>query len=1283
MAYNQNGQGYQGQYPYPQASFSPPNRYGGFAPAPPAQQQPVRRTPSFDTGDDRTVSGFVNQDQEAYAANSAYRPGIGPPQGELFLATQSPDLRHHSSGSSPSTVYPPYGSPSVSLNPNTHSAYNPQEYARPPPQPALQAYNSPVGQNPGYHPYVPAAYSVTNPAQQPAYPYQPPQPSPGLYGSALPSQTSINNYPLPTLPHEQPYGQRFNQPPAQQPPIQPTMNSYRHAPLPQLPSSSPQTQRHPAYTPPAPPPPPFSPSHDAFPSDPPSTAPGRTYTLNSSASISPDSRSGLQRLPSLPHYPGSTDYTSLSLSPRQSASPRSSPIITLPSTPGPPPPQHSPQRANTTGRHPQQRPLPGPPRVFSEDANYFDQRNGGNHDANEEPYGYDDIMKEVEAAVMGRAPSSARPSPRLERINHQIPINEEEEPRPLFSGIPQGTIAPDTNHTHTNGLGSIGSGIDINYGAYSDDSDAEAAAGLAAMQLAEEQEAADAARRYSGQTTVQSMYGSPQNSRHGVQQTEHSSDSDVPVDIETYASSFPAQLHYQYGNESSGDSRSRDSSNVQYQHSVGGSTRRSNLSSEVLEMPDDSYFINNEDSIHPFPSFGARVDTGGTGGLAEPSSHPRRLSFEDGDETPFLDTEYGDTSGAPSPARDPLPPRPTSHPSRAASRPLPHLPGLMTSGYRPRLGFDQYGRPAYPLRPDEYEQAYTPAGTPVQKSNSIGSHSSTPVVVPPGRSITDAEQRRRQQQLSGHRSSVGYDPSSGTDTSATSGGKPGDLDLPAIPAGRRKKFVPSKLSSHDFKRCSEPWALSSVLLWVKEMTEGEADLKEQAIIDAIVALFTHKVPTMNTADAEVLSAQVVYGMFAAGALMKEEEWVKLGPNEVSGVLFQLTGTGCYSPRVHTTTMQGRCYAHLCMRTLKKLNLQAQSKPEKQEWLPFYELKMEDIEHVPKKEIERQNVLHEIVVSEDAYMEQLRVLTDLYRAGLTSTQQAIIPPKKLDSFVKGVFGNVDAVKKANEDFLLAQLKYRQQEKGPWIPGFSDIFREWIRKAKAAYIEYAANFPNATLLVRRESERNVLFRQYLEQMRTAESSDRLGWDTYLKAPITRLQRYGLLLSTVLKATTQEGPEKTNLQIAYDEVKAVTLECDVRVAEMSKRVDLADLSNKLKLRPGMEKVQLNLMHLGREVIFQGDLQRKGTNKVSWLDIHAILFDHYLVLAKSIQQRDAAGGLKHEVYDVSKLVSSHSFKSSCNGKIAHYVHSRFQWIYWSSKAQMTSQLSNHLSEALLQCQL
>ena len=42
-----------------------------------------------------------------------------------------------------------------------------------------------------------------------------------------------------------------------------------------------------------------------------------------------------------------------------------------------------------------------------------------------------------------------------------------------------------------------------------------------------------------------------------------------------------------------------------------------------------------------------------------------------------------------------------------------------------------------------------------------------------------------------------------------------------------------------------------------EIGDGEADLREKTIIEFLVELFTHKVPTMNTADAETLSSHVV------------------------------------------------------------------------------------------------------------------------------------------------------------------------------------------------------------------------------------------------------------------------------------------------------------------------------------------------------------------------------------------------------------------------------------------
>lgn len=927
-----------------------------------------------------------------------------------------------------------------------------------------------------------------------------------------------------------------------------------------------------------------------------------------------------------------------------------------PGTPGPAPPPHSPQRSDTVARHPHARPLPEAPVENGPDDGYFGQAAGqdsnDNTPDNEPAYG--DLMEEVEAVFMGRTPvggsrhgsqttrTTAANGPSLPSNASQSSISR----RDAMDSRSQDPYRAANEHVEE-----ITPGQFVNFDEYSDRSDAEAEAGLAAIRMADEQDARDEARRRSYLASARSSQDSQVTTNR--QRNEPNSDDDFAVDVDSIGGEILGHLAQGIHDPS----RSYPENTESRRRPVNATrlSQRSNASSGVTDPHGGLYEYPPPDpnGIHPFPP--ARVDTGGTGGLSEPSAHPRRLSFEDGDESALVESEETYTSGTQSPSNGM--PEMFFHPGPSSGRPLPpapvqgmqdqKVPQLMPAGTyqhsERHLPYDTYGRPTYPGGPEAYN-LLTPSGTPVPRSSSLVSHGSVPHTVPPIRSKTDADRAKilREQQRQGLRSASVY----GSDVLGDASINPSAelLGLPEIPAGKRGKFNPAKLSTNDFRKCSEPWALSSILAWIKEMSEGEAYLKEQSIIDGVVALFTHKVPTMNTADAETLGAKVVHSMFDSDALLRDEEWVKFGASSISGILFQLTGTGCYSPRLHspdspesiTQEKPNRCYSHHCMRTLKKINLQTQGlEPQRkvEDWATFYNMKKEDLESVSKVDVERQFNLHEIVTSEDLYMDQLEVLRVLYRDTLIKTLPPIIDPKRRQDFIQQVFGRSDAIKQVNEDYLLGQLKYRQQEQGPWISGFSGIFREWIRKARTSYIEYAASYPNANMLIRQESERNVLFRQYLDQMRDNERSKRLGWDTYLKAPITRLQRYGLLLSTVHKHMPQDSEEKTNLQIAIDEIKAATTECDARVADMSRLVELSELSSKLQLRPGMEKIKLNLSHLGREIIFKGDLQRTGSNKFTWVDCHAILFDHYLVLAKSIEKRDALGGLKSEKYDVSKV--------------------------------------------------
>jgi hypothetical protein len=937
------------------------------------------------------------------------------------------------------------------------------------------------------------------------------------------------------------------------------------------------TRGNSAYYPPPPPPP----SHVWTPSNGAQPAPYGNIPYAPST-LTPDELN----LPTPPAHSGYGSYTS-------AVSPQFSPgFLPSPSGPPPPPPAHAnaraPQRSDTL-RHPQNRPLPGPPEPDIE-RDYFHQ-SGFRDDYATEQEAQEDLFNQVESAVLNAgAASSAR------RQGSQMQSSSD-RPQPLFS--PRSSTTPTTQPSRDSmAIASI-----INE--YSDESDVEALAGLEAMRMAEAQEA-DANRG----SALFGYYGSSL-----ANLSNDADDTDVPMDMSTLSGGYDA--HMSYGGDPSTLAAGPEANGFN-SLSASNSMRRSIGSSN----PDSIY--DHAMSLHSRIPHVARVDAGDTGGLTNPDALGRRQSFDEGDE-------YSLTDSIPQPGE---PPDMFFHPglsTHSHDRPLPPPPIVSDNGV-PRLNTsllhqrsNSLSQTQYRMTPDGYTPSTMDSGAGTfPRSASLLNHSQTPQVLQPARSKTDAEERRLKQ---GYRASI-YNTFDNTPAASTVA-----LDLPSLPT---KRFNPSKLGGSDFKKCEEPWALSSILNWLFLVADPEkmTELKESMVKEALVSLFTNKVPTMNIADAEVLSNRVVENMYASQTLVPVEEWVRLSPGHMSGVIFQLTLNGCYSHTVHNHLFQGRCYSHHCQRTLKKVNLQAVSTRASEDWATFYKLKKEDVEGHDKKEIELQNILHEIVQTEEGFMGDLDVMIRLYRDPLATANPSIISPNRQERFLRDVFGKLDVVKKANVEHLLPQLKYRQQEQGPWVKGFSDIFRQWIRKAKIAYIEYATGFPSANSLMRQELEKNISFRNFVEAARVNKLSNKLGWDNYLKAPITRLQRYGLLLQTVHKNMQLDCEEKTNLATAIEEIRNVTLECDSRVADQQRKVDLSDLSQKLLLRPGMaSEVELNLTSIGRELIYQGDLQRMGTSRFTWVDTHALLFDHYLVLAKVLSVPQKGAPNKVDRYDVSRL--------------------------------------------------
>ncbi|KAM0250035.1 hypothetical protein ACHAQJ_008766 [Trichoderma viride] len=1140
----------------------------------PAEHSGMTRQASFNSGDDGSYYEGHPQGhpQDQYNANLAHRPSASVGDDELFISSPSnyPPGRP-APGSAGNTAMSGYAHQYQEQPPPTpsHAAYNPQTFAQPSNFHRSQSTNVPYL----HQQTMSSRYSATSSSSNNAFGspspsnYGAPQTyNPAAYASAAP-QRHPTYHGYNNSSHDQSYGAGAGQTSPSFPPPSPGVPYPAHSPT-----------RAASY-------------HQTMPTSPSSFAVSGTRSQSSAyasptygigqhqgygsnggspspAAYSSNSQAPYPTTSQMPAYPtnDSAYFTRPARSDSQGSS-LASPYMQPLGSPG-------------IVRHPTNAPLPNRPMAdLPEEATPWDangrplpQPSHGYHD--DEAYDQESIMQEIEAEL-GGAGGQPRPLPSPLPSNGQMTLPHRTSSRTASQAV---------------------------YDDEDDSDDLEGAAGVLAMQQAELDE-----RRFSGSTFI---YNDAPTIAHPPQsnplppppeEQDHSSDSDYGgfMDLGGLSGGYAGMLTY--GNE------------------IGNYT-----GSAV-----------SQESSRPLPTPGhsrpAEVDYGDTGGLQAPRA--KRLSFDEGDERVSLHSRL---SGTDSPNKDDYEDL-FYHPG-LSSRPLPALPpapgsdtSSMTSGQLTSLGgYHSYSRSSDSRsqqldNPENYYAGASNYSHQPERSVSLAGYSHTPQVQAPARSRTDAAEERRKMARQQGTPQLGLPI---TEYDAGMNPPPGGFDSITLPTGgRKKKFIPSKLTPADFRRCPEPWALSGIEAWVREMAEGELDLREKIIEEALTIMFTFKVPTMNVADAEALSTTVLAYMLRYGVLLPDEEWVKLGSGHISGVLWQLTGSGCYASKLHDVEISGRCYSAHCMRTLKKVDLEGLTEKPADDWHVFYKLTKEDIESRPKKEVERQNILHEIVTGEETYIKQLDIFRTLYRDDLRTRQPPIIHPDKRDKFLTAVFGKLDTVVHINKDHLLAQLKYRQQEQGPWIVGFSDLFREWIRKAKTDYIEYATGYPRAAYMIRKEASRNLLFKKFLEDRQKQKASLKQDWTHFLITPLQRLQRYILLLETVERKMAGDSEEMANLKRAIEEIRVVTLECDAKVAETNKRVEMMELDRMLILRPGFQSV-LNLDHLGRTLEIQGDLQRLSSSGIKWVDTHALLFDHYLILAKVVISRDRG----EKKYDVSR---------------------------------------------------
>ncbi|TKA73408.1 hypothetical protein B0A55_04271 [Friedmanniomyces simplex] len=306
----------------------------------------------------------------------------------------------------------------------------------------------------------------------------------------------------------------------------------------------------------------------------------------------------------------------------------------------------------------------------------------------------------------------------------------------------------------------------------------------------------------------------------------------------------------------------------------------------------------------------------------------------------------------------------------------------------------------------------------------------------------------------------------------------------------------------------------------------------------------------------------------------------------------------------------------------------------EDWASAFELKRADIDGRGRKELECQNILWEILQTEHLFITNLAIIGRLYVDPILNSWPQLV--SKPSVFADRVFAHLAELREAHERHLYLPMLANWERNGAWATFDPEPFLDLIKAAEGTYVLFSRNYEYAQVSIRDEIERNHNFRAFIDSRRQHPWSQKLGWDNYLKAPITRLQRLRLLLAVLGKTTLHNDTKVATVRADSKLILLVTM-CEDGVQEGQRRFQINALMDVLS---AAEAARINLASPERRYIRTGayPAQIPGlTESKTWKECIVTLLDNGLVITISASVVDSMDR-KYEVVICEPLDRIHT---------------------------------------------
>jgi hypothetical protein len=211
-------------------------------------------------------------------------------------------------------------------------------------------------------------------------------------------------------------------------------------------------------------------------------------------------------------------------------------------------------------------------------------------------------------------------------------------------------------------------------------------------------------------------------------------------------------------------------------------------------------------------------------------------------------------------------------------------------------------------------------------------------------------------------------------------------------------------------------------------------------------------------------------------------------------------------------------------------------------------------------------------------------------------------------------------------LLLQIMEQQLSESEGALCDPAIFERWTNKIHTVYREFCQTMPHAVSSLRTTQNLDSKFRPFVNTVGLSLAWFGMGWEDYIKLPLTQLELYtDKLQSLVDMADALNDPlalqEATRLKRALKSIQWLRTATSTTLEDAEEREEIQNLEKRIHTLDSSIFSQLRLLDATRRVKYQGSMAIKLKGQGAWQPVHVMLLDNYLLWGRVKPHKKSKG--------------------------------------------------------------